>query len=348
MTSRGQDHSQRKKRGGPSVETLQTRASKKSVKEKAASKSGYNALFAQPQVAAVVQTPAPIDTSASSALKEPVEIPFVERRDALQPDVYAEFDDDAQLDDEDTRRVGVMQAYNRAVQNRLREEVNNEKPQLLLAILKDNGWWLRVVHSRKVCIILELDYSESSYYRDVYVWLPDVRWGPAVMPSCPSCTSNAHVGFHAWRDNHAGRRICNLNQHYFTISRRYKCNTCHESAKQARTIAMGIASAAGIMVSVDEDAPDERGEEADEDAEDIAAPAASTFMAWNKYSLAHLPFGYGSEFPAFLTHRSGIDFMCIDLMRSLGDKGVRKRLRRSIKYICCLPPQILLLHHVNN
>eukprot|EP00978_Attheya_sp_CCMP212_P037953 scaffold183316_cov56-Attheya_sp.AAC.3 len=40
-------------------------------------------------------------------------------------------------------------------------------------------------------------------------------------------------------------------------------------------------------------------------------------------SLEQLPFGYGNEFPAFLTWRGGIDLGIIDLMRPLHDKGVR-------------------------
>ena len=46
-------------------------------------------------------------------------------------------------------------------------------------------------------------------------------------------------------------------------------------------------------------------------------------MGWNKISIATLPFGFGTEFPAYLTWRSGVDLTIIDLMRSLFDKGVR-------------------------
>ena len=46
-------------------------------------------------------------------------------------------------------------------------------------------------------------------------------------------------------------------------------------------------------------------------------------MGWNRYSLQYLPFGYGNEFPAFLTWISGVDIVIIDMMRSLFDKGVR-------------------------
>ena len=36
-----------------------------------------------------------------------------------------------------------------------------------------------------------------------------------------------------------------------------------------------------------------------------------------------LPYGYGSSFPAFLTHRAAVDVSVVDWMRPLFDKGVR-------------------------
>lgn len=47
-----------------------------------------------------------------------------------------------------------------------------------------------------------------------------------------------------------------------------------------------------------------------------------TFMGWDSRSLPNLPYGYGNEFPAFLTNRAGLDFQVIDMMRSFFDKGV--------------------------
>ena len=35
---------------------------------------------------------------------------------------------------------------------------------------------LRSTHSRKIAEVLGLPFGPS-YYRDIYVWLPDVRWG---------------------------------------------------------------------------------------------------------------------------------------------------------------------------
>ena len=38
-------------------------------------------------------------------------------------------------------------------------------------------------------------------------------------------------------------------------------------------------------------------------------------MGLDQRSLVFLPFGYESEFPAYLTHRGGLDFGVVDLMR---------------------------------
>ena len=40
-------------------------------------------------------------------------------------------------------------------------------------------------------------------------------------------------------------------------------------------------------------------------------------------SLPYFPYGHGNEFPAFLTHKSGIDKMIFDMMRPLFHKGFR-------------------------
>jgi hypothetical protein len=49
----------------------------------------------------------------------------------------------------------------------------------------------------------------------------------------------------------------------------------------------------------------------------------STFYGYDAGSLKLLPCGNGDEFPAVLTHRSGVDKALIDLMVPLFDKGIR-------------------------
>jgi hypothetical protein len=66
------------------------------------------------------------------------------------------------------------------------------------------------------------------------------------------------------------------------------------------------------------------GDDDDDDGDNVENELRTyTFMAWNSLSLTHLPHGYGAEFPAFLTHRSGADFCLIDMMRTFFNKGVR-------------------------
>lgn len=78
--------------------------------------------------------------------------------------------------------------------------------------LKENDWWIRAYHYATICNKLNItkdhpDMTESSYFRDVYVWLPDVRWGNGCMPSC----SNLKVRSNGFRENHVGRRVITLD-----------------------------------------------------------------------------------------------------------------------------------------
>ena len=74
-----------------------------------------------------------------------------------------------------------------------------------------------------MCRKLEILFTEDAYYRDVEVWLPEIRFGLECMPKCPTCKSNAKVSFHAYRENHFGRKIISLNTCYYIQSRRYIC-----------------------------------------------------------------------------------------------------------------------------
>ena len=171
-------------------------------------------------VQAPAQAPAP---QASPAAADPGQPPVAERRagDSL-PDVVTELDDDEQLKDAAVGH-GVQQVYLQAFQKRLKEEAGGRATPLLKPFLDEHDWWLRAVHADKICRWLGIECLEPSYYRDVYVWLPDVRWGREARPFCFGCRSNARVSSHCWRGNHQGRRVVALDTHYFTISRRYKC-----------------------------------------------------------------------------------------------------------------------------
>lgn len=236
----------------------------------------------------------------------------VPRREHRPADVEAELDDDEQLDDAEG---GVMATYLQAVFERLHSEVSGDtsrsalEHKWLLELLKAPGadWWLRAGLAEAICERLGIEFGEPSYYRDIYVWLPDVRWGE--LPPCVECHSAAEVGPHAFRENHFGRRICGLNTHYFAMSRRYCCSGCKQNAMEVKQAAKERAEAAGLSIK-------EMQESAD-------AKPQYTFMGYDARSRARLPHGYGDEFPAFLTHRGGVDLLVIDLMRPLFNKGLR-------------------------
>ena len=136
------------------------------------------------------------------------------RREVRPDDVHAELDEDEQLDGSEAE-PGVMGTYLKAVFDRLHSEVCGKasrcalEDKWLLGLLKAPGadWWLRAGLAESVCAKLGLEFSQPSYYRDIYVWLPDMRWGHEAMPPCVECETAAQVGPHCFRDNHFARRI---------------------------------------------------------------------------------------------------------------------------------------------
>jgi hypothetical protein len=174
----------------------------------------------------------------------------------------------------------------------------------LMAMLERDDWWIRAIHAQKVWNLLGIEYGEPSYYRDVVVWLPQVRWGPSAMPCCPSCLTLTRVGQHAWRENHIGRRICNMTIHYFALTARYICHGCKELIGQKNNVARAAAENLGLQFSA----------EAEDDGVTLSQ---YTFMGWDQRSLPLLPHCYSQEFPAFLTWRGGLD-------------------KVSTRYICCV------------
>ena len=135
--------------------------------------------------------------------------------------VYNEDDPtDNGLDDAlDSDLQGIQQMYVKAIQNRLQKEVNSKSDSAnswLIKRLKENSWWLPKSHHKWFISqynkarepgVDELKRGLSAYYRDVYVWLPDVMWPSPdnrYMPPCPQCASNKRVGPHCFRSNHAG------------------------------------------------------------------------------------------------------------------------------------------------
>lgn len=215
--------------------------------------------------------------------------------------------------------IGAQQSYVRAIHKRLQEEVNSKDLKgepWLLSLLKKNDWWIRRVHASTIVKKLHLNKEYDAYYRDVYVWLPDVRYKDVedtYMPSCPNCKCNKHVGAHAFRDNHFARIVVNLKETYYVMSRRYICHECKRTVKKAKKDIEKNAAEIGLSIRVEEDIK--------EDGEDINR--SYTFMGWDKRILPLFQKNRGEEFPAFLTWKAGVDKGLIDMMRPLFDGGFR-------------------------
>ena len=98
--------------------------------------------------------------------------------------------------------------------------------------------------------------QDRAYYRDVHVWLPDVRWETTdkrYMPYCPNCKTNARVGPHCFRDNHAGRVIVGQTETYYTVSRRYICYECEDHSKKQKANFEAAAKEQDLTATVELD-----------------------------------------------------------------------------------------------
>ena len=149
-----------------------------------------------------------------------------------------------------------MGVYLKAVHDRLRSEttgVVSRQPladKWLLRMLKEDGaeWWLRASKAKVVCSKLSIEYGEPLYYRDIYVWIFDLRWGDEALPPCVECKKIDQVGVHDYHAKNSGRRVCGLTVHYFVMSRRYTCHRCKKKAKEMKAAAIAAAQAAGLNV----------------------------------------------------------------------------------------------------
>ena len=128
-------------------------------------------------------------------------------------------DEDGALDDDEEGALDkaessncVMKIYARKILARLRDELSHKSAtdNWLLRTLQNNGWWLRAKNARDVMANLSAGsdpalWAEPFYHRDIYVWLPDMRWGE--MPTCPTCGSNHDVHVHDYRLHKPTRRF---------------------------------------------------------------------------------------------------------------------------------------------
>lgn len=220
-------------------------------------------------------------------------------------DGYDSGEDDIE---EDETRKGIQQEYLECVHARLKLECNvlrgRQQGDWLVDYLKDNGWWIRKEYAPKIAKKLHLDVHHHTYYRDVRVWIPDLQYGKEYLPPCPCCKSKSRVTVHGFNFKHYGRIVVGLNNTYYIISRRYRCDSCKEKNKALKRSVIDAFQSQCMDV-------------------DMEKGFQYTFMAWNEHSLPLLPGSLSEEFPAFLTRKSGIDKTVLDLMFPLINKGMR-------------------------
>ena len=242
---------------------------------------------------------------------EPIDGRSEEDDDDDHDDSNYDPDDDPNKDLFDECEGGTMGTYLKAVHDRLKLETNSQGPaqqKWLLNMLAKNEWWIHHSQAKSICEKLAIEFDEPSYYRSIFVWLPDVCWGVEAMPFCACCRQNNKVKVHGWRDNHFGRVVIALYGHYYVVSRRYRCVGCLEAIVGARQVAENAGAA------VEEDFSEKQ----------------YTFMGYNEESRELLPFGFGNDFPAFFTHRCAVDKTVIDLMRPLFVRGIRPSQMRDL------------------
>lgn len=91
--------------------------------------------------------------------------------------------DDSALDELD-KVESALKIYAHKIYARLRDELSRGKStdNWLLRQLRENGWWVRAKEAPDVMAGLHADSDPSGwpdpfYLRDIFVWMPDERWG---------------------------------------------------------------------------------------------------------------------------------------------------------------------------
>ena len=146
-----------------------------------------------------------------------------------------------------------------------------------------------------------------AYYRDIYVFLPDIKYGSECKPCCPSCKQRKGVGNNGFRKNHFGRLIVGMDTTYYVITRQYRCYDCERKRNDlcGSTAMEAALRESGVSV------------------EKTVDKLEYTFMAWDKRIIPLYPHGIGMDFPAILTWRAGVDKLVVAMMRPLFNKGVK-------------------------
>ena len=110
--------------------------------------------------------------------------------------------DDASDDTADENEAGsIMMACLNRIQQQLRQELQDYRQprskrdpnNWLIHELRDTNFYLRRENFEDYCELLGIKFQEAGYYRDVFVWLPDLQYGKRYMPACINCYTSKDV-----------------------------------------------------------------------------------------------------------------------------------------------------------
>jgi hypothetical protein len=236
-----------------------------------------------------------------------------------------ELDEDASLEEASESPGSANARFVKLIRDQLSLEVSAQWPTLkkkwLLEELKSHDWWIRRERVEYVLKMLahslspfEVEFTkvELKCIRGTHVWLPEQRWGADCMPACNNCLQSDEVRTWGFQQKHYARRVLTEVDFYNCMARRYCCSRC--SAERAQVAVAAQAARLQIVQNDDDD---------DCDDDDKVARRLHTFMGYDAISRAHMSRGRGDLFPAFLTHKAGVDKKIVDTMRPNSVAGVR-------------------------
>jgi hypothetical protein len=200
------------------------------------------------------------------------------------PDIEAELDNDGDIPPLEASG-SVMGVYLHAVYARLQLEVGGVPAN-------DTSWLLNLLEENDFWVRAVHAKTICKQLKVIFQepsYYRDVKvWLPEQQwgPESKPCCIFCKSAQHVHPKDwpYPGRRICHLTEHYYVMTRRYYCTACDESQQRR---------------------------------------PKKSWYAYDPECLPLYPHGHGDEFPAFLTHRSGVDNLIIDMMRPLYDKGIR-------------------------
>ena len=255
--------------------------------------------------------------AADDEICQPVDRETIEEQILLDEGILHDVDDGETLDDA-APPSDINRELHAAVQKRLVEEsAESVESPWLINHLRCNDWWIRAEYAPTVArkLGLTVNLLNKFYFRDLKVWLPCMQYSMKVpCTTCCGCDTKSK----GWANV---RTVVGMKTNYFVMSKRYECNACVPKFQAAKAVAKAALNAAGLS----EDAANAKLKRSDIDA------GKGSWSGADRACVERLPYNRGLGFPAFLTHRSGLDRDLVDLMRPLVVAGVRfERISRTV------------------